>query len=102
MVDQMIGHVVKFPYLGLGFVSHVLLLAATATTATTASASCRDVPPDPKTYSCAQQKSWGKCDARLYPWMVGHCCLSCFGCKPGCGGAPYPGCGGAPYPGCWP
>ena len=48
---------------------------------------CSDVPPAPGTYSCAQQKSWGKCDAKANPWMAGFCCKTCFGCAAGCGRA---------------
>jgi len=41
---------------------------------------CKDVAPDSK-YSCAQQKSWGKCSQSF---MKGHCCQTCFNCKSGC------------------
>jgi hypothetical protein len=34
-----------------------------------------DNPPD-STWSCAQQKEWGKCTA---PWMSGHCSYTCAG-----------------------
>jgi hypothetical protein len=46
---------------------------------------CKDVPPAPATYTCTQQKSWGKCDISQNPWMVGFCCKTCFDCAPGCG-----------------
>lgn len=44
---------------------------------------CKDVAPDSK-YSCAKQKSWGKCSQSF---MKGHCCKTCFNCKKGCGRA---------------
>merc|ERR1711971_105300 len=47
--------------------------------------SCKDIPPSGG-YSCAQQKSFGKCSAS---WMKGHCCNTCFQCR-GCGGGPSP------------
>ena len=46
---------------------------------------CTDVPPAGNSYSCAQQKAWGKCDVGANPWMAGFCCKTCFGCQPGCG-----------------
>jgi hypothetical protein len=46
---------------------------------------CADVAPAPGTYTCAQQKSWGKCDVQANPWMAGFCCKTCFHCQPGCG-----------------
>jgi len=46
---------------------------------------CTDTPPDPGTYTCAQEKSWGKCDVKANPWMAGYCCRSCFNCDPKCG-----------------
>jgi mannan endo-1,4-beta-mannosidase len=47
---------------------------------------CKDVPvPGTPAYTCAQQKSWGKCDVKVNPWMAGYCCKSCFNCAPGCG-----------------
>ena len=49
--------------------------------------SCPDTPPGGG-YSCAQQKSWGKCDAKANPWMIGYCCSTCFNCSAGCGAAP--------------
>lgn len=39
---------------------------------------CTDTSPDANT--CAQQKSWGKCDVKANPWMAGYCCESCFNC----------------------
>jgi len=55
---------------------------------TTAVPSCSDVPPDGK-HTCAQQKSWGKCDVKKYRWMAGKCCKTCFNCDSQCtGGAP--------------
>ena len=45
---------------------------------------CPDTPPSPK-FTCAQQRSWGKC---AEPWMKGHCCQTCFACSSGCGAAP--------------
>ena len=48
-------------------------------------AGCTDVPPAPGTYSCEQQKTWGKCDIKVNPWMAGYCCKSCFNCDPKCG-----------------
>jgi len=46
---------------------------------------CTDVPPAPGTYSCVQQKEWGKCETKVNPWMAGFCCKSCFSCDPKCG-----------------
>jgi hypothetical protein len=49
---------------------------------------CTDVPPPhtgPKTYSCAEQRQWGKCDVKKFPWMAGYCCHTCFNCTAGCG-----------------
>ena len=46
------------------------------------SKTCSDVPPDHR-YSCAQQKSWGKCDVKANPWMAGFCCKTCFNCTAG-------------------
>jgi len=43
--------------------------------------SCPDEAPD-STYTCMQQKSWGKCTES---WMVGWCCQTCYGCDPACG-----------------
>ena len=37
---------------------------------------CSDTPP-PGQYTCAQQKSWGKCSA---DFMRGFCCKTCWGC----------------------
>lgn len=54
---------------------------------------CPDAAPDSQ-YTCAQQKSWGKCGKAF---MVGHCCQTCFSCAAGCGGpapAPRPACVG--------
>lgn len=42
---------------------------------------CKDQSPD-HTYTCQQQKSWGKC---AESWMAGWCCKSCFQCHSGCG-----------------
>lgn len=48
--------------------------------------SCSDTPPPTSPqYTCAQQQSWGKCDATTNPWMKGYCCKTCFQCAPGCG-----------------
>lgn len=33
-------------------------------------------PPPGSSYTCAQQKSWGKCSE---PWMQGYCCSTCNG-----------------------
>jgi hypothetical protein len=51
---------------------------------------CTDVPPAASgaNYTCAQQKSWGKCNATSDPWMIGYCCKTCWGCAAGCGGPP--------------
>jgi len=49
---------------------------------------CKDEPPS-QDYTCAQQKGWGKCDTRAYPWMIGNCCKTCFNCAAGCGATPY-------------
>jgi len=46
---------------------------------------CTDVPPAPGTYTCEQQKSFGKCDVKANPWMDGYCCKSCFNCDSKCG-----------------
>ena len=59
-------------------------LPPTPAPAPTPAPQCKDVAPDSQ-YSCADQKSWGKCDTAANPWMVGYCCLTCFGCAPGCG-----------------
>ena len=54
-------------------------------------APCLDKPPGGG-YTCAQQKSWGKCDVKANPWMIGywlghmkrlhtlaqHICNTCF------------------------
>ena len=48
-------------------------------------AGCPDVAPPPAQYTCAQQKSWGKCDTAANPWMAGFCCKTCFDCDPKCG-----------------
>jgi hypothetical protein len=42
---------------------------------------CVDVAPS-NSYSCAQQKSWGKCTE---PFMQGYCCRTCWACALGCG-----------------
>merc|ERR1712072_612732 len=42
---------------------------------------CADKPPS-GSWSCAQQKAWGKCHDSF---MKGHCCQTCFNCK-NCGG----------------
>ena len=42
---------------------------------------CTDSAPDPQ-YTCAQQKSWGKCSESF---MKGFCCKTCFDCRVGCG-----------------
>lgn len=49
--------------------------------------SCDDIPPAGNDYTCAEQKSWGKCDTKANPWMAGYCCKSCFNCDPSCGKA---------------
>ena len=49
------------------------------------SPSCTDTPPSGNTDTCAEQKAWGKCDAKANPWMAGYCCKTCFDCAPGCG-----------------
>jgi len=54
------------------------------------SKTCSDVPPDHR-YSCAQQKSWGKCGATF---MKGKCCQTCHGCDPSCTGGGGGGGGG--------
>jgi len=46
--------------------------------------SCTDTPPDGAS-TCAQQKEWGKCDAKKWPWMAGYCCKTCFNCDAKCG-----------------
>ena len=46
---------------------------------------CADVSPPPGTYTCAQQKGWGKCDVTANPWIAGYCCKTCFDCAAGCG-----------------
>ena len=46
---------------------------------------CTDDPPAPGTYTCEQQKEWGKCDVKTNPWMAGYCCKSCFNCEAKCG-----------------
>lgn len=53
---------------------------------------CVDVSPGGG-YTCAQQKSWGKCDAAKYPFMLGHCCKTCFNCSASCLGPPVSGIG---------
>ncbi len=40
-------------------------------------ATCNDTPPD-TTYTCQQQRDWGKCSA---PWMAGHCQTACGTCQ---------------------
>lgn len=47
----------------------------------TPSPTCPDTAPD-STYTCQQQKSWGKCTEG---WMAGWCCKTCFGCGSACG-----------------
>lgn len=42
---------------------------------------CQDHAPD-STYTCQQQKDWGKCTE---DWMAGWCCNTCFGCDAACG-----------------
>merc|ERR1712039_582416 len=42
---------------------------------------CEDQAPDTQ-YTCAQQRSWGKCTES---WMAGWCCKTCFQCDPACG-----------------
>jgi len=49
--------------------------------APTPAPACSDNPPD-TSYTCAQQKGWGKCGES---WMQGHCCKTCFDCN-GCNG----------------
>ena len=51
------------------------------------SPSCTDTPPSGNSYTCAQQKAWGKCDTKANPWMAGYCCKTCFDCAAGCGTA---------------
>lgn len=50
---------------------------------------CEDIPT-PDEYTCAEQKSWGKCDE---PWMVdgGYCAATCGRCDASPGG-PHDGC----------
>jgi len=45
------------------------------------SCECTDVQP-PGSFTCRQQKSWGKCSA---PWMAGFCEVTCAACS--CGSA---------------
>lgn len=49
--------------------------------------SCTDTPHPGRrrAVTCAEQKSWGKCDVKANPWMAGNCCHSCFNCDPKCG-----------------
>ena len=58
----------------------VVLLAAGASAAPATlmpAATCtNNGPPPGSSYSCAQQKAWGKCSA---PWMKGYCCSVCDG-----------------------
>ena len=53
---------------------------------------CTDEPPPHpgKKYGCAQQRQWGKCDVKQFPWMKGYCCLTCFNCTAGCGNDDVP------------
>ncbi len=53
-----------------------------ANTPETAGGSCNDTPPDAK-YTCAQQKSWGKCGEAF---MQGHCDQVCGRCSAPAGG----------------
>ena len=49
---------------------------------------CSDLTPPGSghQYTCAQQKSWGKCSASF---MKGYCCQTCHNCQgPGCGSGP--------------
>jgi len=50
---------------------------------------CTDTPPSGQ-YTCAQQKSWGKCDTKANPWMQGYCCKSCTNCSAACVGPAAP------------
>ena len=61
------------------------------------SKTCSDVPPDHR-YSCAQQKSWGKCGASF---MKGKCCQTCHGCDPSCTAGGGGGGGGGKKHGTW-
>jgi hypothetical protein len=46
---------------------------------------CSDIAPAGNKYTCAEQKLFGKCDAKKFPWMQGYCCKTCFDCNPSCG-----------------
>lgn len=62
-----------------------MLCSLAALAGAVVAAKCLDEAPD-ASFSCQQQKEWGKCSE---DWMVGFCCSTCFGCASGCG-APAP------------
>merc|ERR1711907_925892 len=49
--------------------------------------SCTDTPPPGSSYSCSQQKQWGKCSSSF---MKGYCCKTCFDCNRCGAGPPQP------------
>jgi hypothetical protein len=61
----------------VGSVSPLLALVTVTTLIFSAVSACDDVPPD-STFTCSQQKAWGKCGE---PWMQGKCNKSCGHCS---------------------